>query len=94
MTPLEEKPTKEILVSLHSVSVLFALAAFAATIAWIYYTAKAVEQTRIGGSSGNPDPNGNGINTVLETTNSMFEGTVLAVLSYFVFRHHFNNSHA
>ena len=94
MKAFEEKPVKEILVSMNAVSFLFAIAAFASTIAWIYYTTRAVEQQRIGGSSGDPNPNGNGVNTVLETTNSMFEGTVLAVLSYMVFRHHFSNSHA
>lgn len=94
MKAFEEKPTKEILVSMHAVSFLFALAAFASTIAWIYYTSRAVEQHRVGGTTGNPNPTANGSNTVLETTNSMFEGAVLAVLSYMVFRHHFNNSHA
>jgi len=89
--PLEEKPVKEILVTMSSMSYLFALTALAATIAWIYYTAKAVDAQQIGGPDGSPV--GADATSVLSTTNTMFEGVVLSVLLYMVFRHHFSNTH-
>jgi hypothetical protein len=86
MTALEEKPVKEVLVSLHTISYLFALTAVAAAIAWIYFVAKAVENKEIGGSDGEGVP--------VNTATVMFEGAVVGILLYMVFRHHFSQSHA
>ena len=53
MKSLEEKPVKRVLVTMHLLSYLFALACIAATISWIYFVAKAVEQgDLIGGPDG------------------------------------------
>ena len=87
MKALEEKPVKEVLVSLHAISYLFALTAVAAAIAWIYFVAKAVEHDEIGGSDG--DSSG-----PVNTSTTMFEGAVVGILLYMVFRHHFSQSHA
>ena len=83
---LEMKPMKEVVVSLQGLSYLFALSALAAGIAWIYYIAKAVEGEEIGGESGHA--------SAVNTAESMFQGTVVAILFYFVFRHHFSQSHS
>jgi len=93
MQPLEEKPVKEVLVTMHSVSYLFALTALASAIAWIYFTSKAVEEDQIGGSHGKGKGGDSGTGTVTETTESMFEGAVISLLLYLVFRHHFSQSH-
>jgi hypothetical protein len=83
-----ENPSKEILATFNGTSYLMALLALASTIAWIYYVSKAVEQNVIGDKHGNgSDETGN----VSLTTEVMFEGTVIAVLMYFVFRHHFHH---
>lgn len=87
MKVLEPKPVKEVLVSLHLVSYLFALCALIAGIAWIYYTAKAVEQDQIGASDGQTAG-------AVSTATSMWEATVIAVLFYLMFRHHFTHVHA
>lgn len=76
-----ERPGKTVLKSMTGIAYLFALCAVAAMIAWIYYIAKAIEQDEIGGANGNGD--------VIGTSGAMFEGTVIAVLVYFVFRHNF-----
>ena len=86
MKALEEKPVKEVLVSLHAISYLFALTAVAAAIAWIYFVAKAVEHEEIGNGDGQGQP--------VNTATTMFEGAVVGILLYMVFRHHFSQSHA
>ena len=83
---LEEKPVKEILVTMHMMSYLFAILFLAAAIAWIYYTAKAVEHKVIGGKDGETSP--------VTTAETMFEGAVISMLAYLIFRHHFSQSHA
>lgn len=87
MKSFEPKPVKEVLVSLHLLSYLFALGALAAGIAWIYYVAKAVEDHTIGGSEGNDVG-------AKETAETMFQGAVVGILFYMVFRHHFSQLHA
>lgn len=91
MQPLEEKPVKEVLVTLHTVSYLFALTALASAIAWIYFTAKAVEDDQIGGNHGKGDDSN--ATAQVNTVESMFEGAVIGLLLYLVFRHHFSESH-
>tara|TARA_R110002110_G_scaffold21556_1_gene85509 strand:+ start:376 stop:660 length:285 start_codon:yes stop_codon:yes gene_type:complete len=94
MKSLEEKPVKQVLVTMHLMSYLFALACIAATVSWIYYIAKAVENDLIGGSDG-LGPNGTAVaGAEVTTADAMFEGTVIAAILYLVFRHHFSNSHA
>ena len=88
MPALEEKPVKEVLVTMHTMSYLFALTALAAAIAWVYFTAKAVEDKQIGGNDGKPNGAGQ-----VATVESMFEGAVISMLLYLVFRHHFSQSH-
>jgi hypothetical protein len=104
MFQLEERPAKEILMSLNGVSYLFALLALACGIAWIYYVVKAVDNNAIGGSAGrgNDDSNGTldasedttaGETRQVDTVDVMFQGVVASVLLYSVFRHHFSMSH-
>ncbi len=95
MKSLEEKPVKQVLVTMHLMSYLFAIACIAAAISWIYYVAKSVENDLIGGAQGR-GPNGTGDATVarMNTVETMFEGTVIAAVLYLTFRHHFSNSHA
>ena len=90
MQPLEEKPVKEVLTTMHTFSYLFALTALASAIAWIYFTSKAVERDQIGGSDGRSGASHGG---VVNTAESMFEGAVISILLYLVFRHHFSESH-
>lgn len=78
-----EAPAKPVLQTMTYVSFLFALTALAAGIAWIYYVAKAVEDENIGGSDG-------GASTI-DTARVMFQGAVVSILFYFVFRHHFRS---
>jgi hypothetical protein len=91
-----ERPSKEVLMAVQGISYLFALGAVGAIVAWIYYVAKAVEADHIGGSDGF---NGRKNDTVVSsesrgpvsTATTMFEGVVLGVLVYMVFRHHYRN---
>ena len=85
MSALEEKPVKQVLVTMHTVSYLFALTALAASIAWIYYTSKAAEENKIADDSDST--------THITTAESMFEGAVISILLYAIFRHHFSESH-
>lgn len=94
MQPLEAKPAKEILMSLHGISYVFALLALAAGVAWIYYVMKAVDKNRIGGEEGKgKDTHDRSASAQVDTVTTMFEGTVAALLLYCVFRHHFYMSH-
>ena len=94
MQPLEAKPAKEILMSLHGISYVFALLALAAGIMWIYYVMKAVDKNRIGGEDGKgEDGKDDSTTSQVDTVTTMFEGTVAALLLYCVFRHHFHMSH-
>ena len=83
-----KKPMRPILRILTAMAMLFVLAALTATIAWIYYIAKAVEQNEIGGSNGLGDDGISG--SALETSTAMFQATVVSVFLYFVARHHYN----
>jgi len=93
MQPLEEKPVKEVLVTMHTVSYLFALAALASAISWIYFTAKGVEENQIGGSRGKGEDGSGDDTNQSATIEAMFEGAVVSLLLYLVFRHHFSESH-
>jgi hypothetical protein len=93
MFSLEEKPAREILMSLHGIAYIFALLALASGIAWVYYVAKAVESDAIGGKHGRGSNEVNGApgeTRQVDTNEVMFQGTVVAILLYGVFRHHFN----
>ena len=93
MLTVLENPSKEVLMTMHGISYLFALGAVGAIIAWIYYVAKAVEGNHIGGSDGfNGDGGLSGEDKgPVATATTMFEGLVLGVLVYFVFRHHYRS---
>lgn len=105
MFQLEERPAKEILMSLNGISYLFALLALASGIAWIYYVIKAVDNNAIGGSNGRGNTEDNvsatpsnenttaGETRQVDTIEIMFQGVVAAILLYAVFRHHFSMSH-
>lgn len=91
MLLLENKPTEMVLQLLNALSYVFILTAFAAGVAWIYYVAVSAEDGYIGHDDGKgKDDTGE----ILETIQTMFQGTVAASLLYFIFRHHFSNSHA
>ena len=77
-----ERPGKMVLRSMTGIAYLFALAAVGAMIAWIYYVAKAVEADEIGEADGQTSG-------PVVTADVMFQGTVIAVLVYFAFRHNF-----
>ena len=85
MPALEEKPVKEVLVTMHSFSYLFALATLTAAIAWIYFMAKAFEEAELGV----------GVNhdKLVITVETLIECAVVSILLYFIFRHHFSQSH-
>ncbi len=84
-----ENPSKTVLMSVNGIAYLFAIAALAAGIAWIYYVVKAVEDDQIGGSDGRPNSStGNG---QTDTVRVMFQGAVVSILFYFVARHHFKS---
>lgn len=100
MFELEERPAKELLLSLNGISYVFALFALACAIAWIYYLVEAIDNNAIGGPSGR----GKGANEAAanaapgetrqaDTIDAMFQAVVASVLLYAVFRHHFNMSH-
>lgn len=93
-----ERPSKEILMAVHGISMLLALLAFAAGIAWVYYVGKAVDDNMIGGKKGN-GKDGDKVDTDDErnkqrdTVTVMFQGAVASILFYYVFRHHFSSHH-
>lgn len=104
MFQLEERPAKEILMSLNGISYVFALLALACGIAWIYYVVQAVDNNAIGGSKGRGKDDSNGTRDATEDTQDgetrqvdtievMYQGVVASVLLYAVFRHHFSMSH-
>lgn len=90
-----ENPSKEILMTFNGVSYLFALCMIAAAIAWIYYVGQAVDQLVIGGKygTGNNQPANGSVTATeqIDTIAVMYQGTVVAVLFYIAFRHHFHH---
>ena len=52
MFAFEERPAKELLMSLNGISYVFALLALACAIAWVYYVVKAVDNNAVGGGDG------------------------------------------
>ncbi len=86
-----ENPSKEILMTFNGVSYLFALCMIAAAIAWIYYVGQAVDQHSIGGKNGYGNDDVLTGTENIDTINVMYQGTVVAVLFYIAFRHHFHH---
>jgi len=81
---VEEKPVKSVLMSLNGLGYLFLAAALAAGIAWVVYVARAVdEKDELNGNSDPKVPN-------FEIATFCFQGAVVAVLLYFVARHHYS----
>ena len=76
---VEEKPVAGVLMGLNGLAYLLLLTALAAGIAWIVYVAKAKNQDAIG----NDQP--------IATADVCFQGAVVAILLYFVARHHFSH---
>jgi hypothetical protein len=96
------EPTKEVFMVMHGFSLLLLMFALAATICWIYYIAKAIDNNAIGGSAGrgNDDTNGTldasedttaGETRQVDTIKTMFQGVVASSLLYFVARHHYRS---
>lgn len=84
-----ENPSKTVLMSFHGIAYLFAIAALASALAWIYYVAKAVEDDQIGGKNGQGEDDTTG--DKIETIRVMFQGAVVGILFYFVARHHYRS---
>ena len=88
MLSMLERPGKMVLNTMTGIAYIFAVLSVGAMVAWIYYVAKAVEANDIGGSNGGED-NLDGTTGTLNSAEVMFQGTVIAILVYFVFRHNF-----
>ena len=80
---VDAEPSKEIFRVMNMLGVLFVLAALAAGISWIYYTAKANDSDLLGDDSVR----------VLNTATVCFQASVVAALLYFVSRHHYRHLH-
>lgn len=100
MFELEERPIKELLMALNGISYVFALLALACVIAWIYYAVEAVDNNAVGGPKGRgkgsnelPEGTAAGETRQVDTIEMMFQGLVMSVLLYAIFRHHFSMSH-
>ena len=78
---VEEKPVKSVLMSLNGLGYLFLAAALAAGIAWIVYTARVVDHK----DEFTPIAVQNA-----EIADLCFQGAVVAILLYFVARHHYS----
>jgi hypothetical protein len=87
MKAFEEKPARQVLAYLNMLGYSFILTTIAATIAWIYYVAKAVDQGQIGGNEGRGSADTGDPTTTAET---MYQATVISIFLYFIFRHHFS----
>lgn len=78
---VEEKPVKSVLMSLNGLGYLFLAAALAAGIAWIVYVARVVDHK---------DDFSSTVVQNAEIADICFQGAVVAVLLYFVARHHYS----
>jgi len=81
LNEVDVAPSKEIFKVMNVVCYLFVLCALASGIAWIYYTAKANDQSQLG----------DGSTVVVATATTCFEAAVVSVLLYFVARHHYHH---
>ena len=82
----EEKPVKSVLMSLNGLGYLFLATALAAGIAWIVYVARSIDEKDDpkGSSDSQPKVSNN------EIADFCFQGAVVAILLYFVARHHYS----
>ena len=78
---VEEKPVRSVLMSLNGLGYLFLAAALAAGIAWVVYTARVVDHIDTFG--------GEDLIKNAEVADLCFQGAVVAILLYFVARHHY-----
>jgi len=80
---VEEKPIRSVLMSLNGLGYLFLAAALAAGIAWVVYVARSIDE------KDEPDQTGDPKVSNLEIAFFCFQGAVVAILLYFVARHHY-----
>ena len=80
---VDAAPSREIFMVMNYVGYLFVLTALAAGIAWIYYTAKAKDEGKLGDND----------DRRVDTASICFQAAVVSALLYFVARHHFHQHH-
>lgn len=96
---VEEKPVAGVIMGMTGLGYLFIITALAAGIAWIVYTAKAVQNNVLGDNDvldvstySAADDELKGFSNV-RTATICFQAAVVSCLFYFVARHHFSNLH-